>query len=235
MSGEGQFNIAKIPFEIIMKMVNAAGITIFEMLRLLPDGMVLGVGILTFITFSLPYAILLLTMIEIMLVQRLIASTIGGIAPISGGKKASDSICMPGFMYTNNMRISLLETIGTPSMFPSPTLFFLTSLLTYMVGSMQDFDRELKTLNVDTNVRKNVAFGLSILLTLIVFSIRIVYGCETMGSLLVSIPLGFVLGILIIYQNKSLFGREGINLLNLPLIVTTLEKGRPMYVCGSNK
>jgi len=232
MSGVNPSDFGKLPYEILMKTVNAAANSIFEMLRLLPDGMVLGVAILALISFSLPYAILLLTMLEIMLLQRSLASLIGSISPVGGGKKSMESICMPGFMYTNNMRISLLETIGVPSMFPSPTLFFLVSLLTYMVGSMQDFDRELKTLNVDTNIRKNVAFALSILLVVIVFSVRIMYGCETMGSLLLSLPLGLIVGLLIKYQNLSFFGREGINLLNLPLIVTTLEKGRPMYVCG---
>jgi hypothetical protein len=84
------------------------------------------------------------------------------------------------------------------------------------------------------NVRSSIAMALSALLIFILLCFRGMYGCESVGSLLVSIVLGFIMGCLLLYQNKSLFGREGINIMNLPLIVTALEKGRPMYVCATD-
>jgi hypothetical protein len=58
------------------------------------------------------------------------------------------------------------------------------------------------------------------------------YGCESFGSLLVSLILGAVMGMALVFQNQALFGRDSINVLNLPIIQSSLEKGRPMYVCG---
>jgi hypothetical protein len=205
-----------------------------ELLRLLPDGVVLGVAILTLVSFCKSYTILLLSMIELMLLQRVFASVVGSISPTGAGANAQSAVCMPGFMYSNTMRISLLETIGVPSMFPSPTMFFLAAVLTYMNGCVREFERELKTLGTDMNVRSTVAMVLSTLLIFILLCFRSVYGCESIGSLLVSIALGFIMGCILLYQNKSLFGREGINIMNLPLIVTALEKGRPMYVCATD-
>jgi hypothetical protein len=40
------------------------------------------------------------------------------------------------------------------------------------------------------------------------------------------------MGMALVFQNQALFGRDGINVLNLPIIQSSLEKGRPMYVCG---
>ena len=61
---------------------------------------------------------------------------------------------------------------------------------------------------------------------------RYSYGCETFGTLLLSLIFGLVAGILLIYQNKALFGRAGLNILNLPMILTAQESGKPMYVCA---
>ena len=221
-------------FETIQSTVATAGPSMFELLRLLPDGVVLGVALLTLISFCRSYAILLLSMVEVMLIQRSFASVVGSISPAGAGANAQAAVCMPGFMYSNTMRISLLETIGVPSMFPSPTMFFLAAILTYMNACVRDFERELKTLGTDMNVRSSIAMALSALLIFILLCFRGMYGCESVGSLLVSIVLGFIMGCLLLYQNKSLFGREGINIMNLPLIVTALEKGRPMYVCATD-
>jgi hypothetical protein len=205
-----------------------------ELLRLLPDGIVLGVAILTIISFCKSYAILLLSMVELMLIQRSFASVVGSISPAGAGSNAQSAVCMPGFMYANKMRISLLETIGVPSMFPSPTMFFLAAVLTYMNGCVRNFERELKTLGTDMQARSTVAIVLSILLIFMLLCFRAMNGCESIGSLLVSIVLGFIAGCILIYQNKSLFGREGINIMNLPMIISALEKGKPMYVCASD-
>jgi len=43
--------------------------------------------------------------------------------------------------------------------------------------------------------------------------------------------LGTIMGILIVFQNKALFGREGLNILNLPMI-RSIDSGKPMFVCA---
>jgi hypothetical protein len=171
-------------------------------------------------------------MLELMFSQRVFSMIVGAIAPLGAGNNPLQAICQPGFMFPNQMRITLLETIGTPSLFPSPTMFFLSGFVAYMVGAMQQFAREIKSLNGEIETRTNMAIGLSFLFIMALMMFRYNYGCESFGSLLVSLILGSVMGMALVFQNQALFGRDGINVLNLPIIQSSLEKGRPMYVCG---
>ena len=203
-----------------------------ESLRLLPDSMVLGIAILAALSMSKSMGVLLFTMFEIMLSQRVLSMIIGGIAPVGAGTNVLQGVCQPGFMYPNQMRISLIVTVGVPSMFPSPTMFFLSATLSYMITAMQNFGREIKSLSGELKTRTSIAIVLSFLFILSMLMFRYSYGCESFGTLLLSIILGFIMGSLIVYQNITLFGRDGINVLNIPMILSGMERGKPMYVCA---
>jgi len=203
-----------------------------EILRLLPDSFVLGTAILAGLSMSKSYSILLLTMFELMLGQRAFSMIISGIAPIGAGAEVLTDACKSGFSFSNNMRLSILETVGLPSMFPSPTMFFLSGVISYIVFAMQQFGREIKSLSGDIEVRTQVAFALSGLFILATLMFRYSYGCESFGTLFFSIVLGIIAGAAIVYQNIALFGRDSINILNIPMILTALEQGKPMYVCA---
>lgn len=204
-----------------------------EALRLLPDSMVLGVAILAGLSMSKSMAVLLFAMFEIMLSQRALSMIIGGIAPVGAKENILEGVCQSGFLYPNMMRISLIETVGVPSMFPSPSVFFITSTLTYMLMAMQNFGREIKSLSNDLSIRTNIATVLSTLFILFMLMFRYTYGCESFGTLLLSVVLGLIFGALLVYQNIGLFGRDGINILNLPMILSSAERGKPMYVCAA--
>jgi hypothetical protein len=203
-----------------------------EVIRLLPDSLVLGTAILAGISMCKSYGVLLFTMLEIMFGQRIFSMIIGSISPIGATTEAMQGACLSGFSYPNSMRISLLEKIGVPSMFPSPTMFFLSSVMTYMISAMQNFGRELKALSGDIQLRTTIASVMSILFMLIMFIFRYHYGCETFGSLLLSLFLGSIFGFALVQQNITLFGRDGVNVLNIPMIQSSLEQGKPMYVCA---
>ena len=220
-------------YQRMMSAIQAGiGPVILETFRLLPDSIVIGTALLSVISLCKSYGILVLTMVELMLVQRIIANMIGSIRPLGAGPDALHSVCQPGFVFPNLMRMSLLEQIGIPSSFPSPVLFFLTGLISYMVGSVREFSREIKSLGGDIGVRTIVGIVLSSFLIFVTFGFRLTYGCETYGTLFISMILGLMVGIAIIYQNIALFGRDGINILNLPMILTATESGKPMYVCA---
>jgi hypothetical protein len=203
-----------------------------ETLRILPDSMILGVAILAGLSMSKSMGVLLFSMFEFMLIQRVFSMIIGGIAPVGAGQNAMQGICQPGFIFPNQMRISLVETIGVPSMFPSPSMFFLASILSYMLNSMQNFGREIKSLSGELKTRTNIAVVFSFLFVLAMMMFRYSYGCESFGTLLLSLILGFIVGSLVVHQNIALFGRDGVNVLNIPMILSGLEKGKPMYVCA---
>jgi hypothetical protein len=203
-----------------------------ESLRLLPDSMVLGVAILAGLSMSKSMGVLLFTMFEIMLSQRVLSMIIGGISPVGAGANVLQGLCQPGFIFPNQMRISLIETVGIPSMFPSPTMFFLSATLSYMITAMQNFGREIKSLSGELKTRTNIAVVLSFLFVLSMLMFRYSYGCESFGTLLLSVILGFIIGSLIVHQNIALFGRDGVDVLNIPMILSGLERGKPMYVCA---
>ena len=205
---------------------------ILEAFRLLPDSIVLGTGLLSIVSLCKSYGVLLLTMFELMIAQRIIANMVGSIRSIGAGPNILNNICQPGFVFPNTMRLSILEQIGIPSSFPSPVLFFLTGVVSYMISSVREFSREMKSLGGDLQVRTVVGVILSSFLVFIIFGLRLTYGCESFGTLLLSIIFGIMFGIAIMYQNKVLFGRDGLNILNIPMILTAAESGKPMYVCA---
>jgi hypothetical protein len=208
---------------------------IAEFIRLLPDGFVLGTIILSLLSMCKSYGVLLFTMFEIMIIQRLFSTVTGGISPIVSGQNANALVCQPGFIFPNNMRISLLENIGLKSHFPSPPMFFISAVLTYIISSIQDFKEEITTLGGNLSTRTTTAMVLSSLFLFVVLAFRHSSGCDSLGILLISTILGIAIGGLIMFQNKILFGRDGINLLNMPIIVSAVETGKPMFVCASSQ
>ena len=211
---------------------STVGPVTLEVVRLLPDSLVLGTAILAAISMCTSYGVLLMTMFEIMLSQRIFANILGAINPIGANPATLQGSCLPGFSFPNSMRVSLLEKVGIPSMFPSPVMFFLASTISYMISAMQNFNKELKALSGDIKLRTNIAVVMSGLFLLAMFMFRYSYGCETFGALLLSMILGTVFGMLLVQQNIALFGRAGVNVLNIPMIQTAYEQGTSMYVCA---
>jgi len=209
------------------------GPIIAESLRLLPDSLVLGTSMLAMLSLSQGYGVLVMTMVELMLFQRVAANIFAGVQSLGAGSHALEGVCQPGFVFPNSMRISLLEHIGIPPAFPSPVMFFLSGVVTYIISAVREFGTEITTLGGDLQTRTIAALVLSSFLLIAMFAFRITYGCETFGPLFVSVILGGIAGVALMNQNKILFGRVGINILNLPLILTPSESGKSsMYVCG---
>ena len=73
---------------------------------------------------------------------------------------------------------------------------------------------------------------MGLLLMFAMLAFRYSYGCESFGTLLVSLFAGGFMGLAVLQQNKLLFGRDSINILNLPMIQTMEERGKPMFVCA---
>ena len=220
-------------YEFIIKTLTGTVIpTVVEFLRLLPDGLVFGIGLLSLLSFCKSYGVLLFSMFELMFVQRLFATFIGSIAPTGAGPNATAAVCQNGFAFPNMMRISMIDSVGKPSAFPSSSMFFLVSIVTYIISSIQQFKKEIATLGGDVNMRTTIASSLSVLFILFMFIYRINYGCDSFGNVILTMIFGVITGVVLVYQNMALFGRDGVNVLNLPLIITAAETGKPMYVCA---
>jgi hypothetical protein len=219
-------------YESITKLISIAIPIAIEFLRLLPDGLVFGVALLSLLSFCTSYGVLLFSMVELMLLQRLFATFISSIASTGAGDNAAAAVCQNGFAFPNMMRISMIDSVGKPSTFPSSSMFFLVGVITYIISSIQQFKQEITTLGGDITVRTGVASILSSLFVIFMFLYRIIYGCDSVGNILLTMIFGVIAGVALVYQNVALFGRSGVNVLNLPLILSAAESGKPMYVCA---
>lgn len=218
--------------ERIDKVIGVVIPIVVEFLRLLPDGLVFGVALLSLLSFCTSYGVLLFSMIELMIIQRLFASFIGSIAATGAGQNASAAVCQNGFAFPNMLRISMIDSVGKPGAFPSSSMFFLVGVITYIISSIQQFKKEITTLGGDVNMRTTIATSLSVFFILFMFIYRINYGCDSFGNIVLTMIFGLITGVALVYQNMALFGRDGVNVLNLPLIITAAEAGKPMYVCA---
>ena len=221
--------------EWIDKLLTGAKPTTVEFLRLLPDGFVFGVAFMSLISMCKSYGVLLFSMFELMLIQRFFSTFIGSVAPTGAGPNASAAVCQNGFAFPNSLRISMIDTIGKPNSFPSSSTFFLTGVVAYIIGSIQEFKKEITTLGGDINMRTTIASALSAIFIFAMFIYRVVYGCDSFGNVILTMILGIVAGIALVHQNMALFGRDGVNMLNLPLILSSAELGKPVYVCAPAK
>jgi hypothetical protein len=111
-------------------------------------------------------------------------------------------------------------------------MFFLAAILSYLLNAIQNFGREIKSLSGDLKQRTGIATAFSFLFILAMLMFRYSYKCESFGTLLLSVILGAIVGALIVYQNIAIFGRDSVNVLNIPMIQSSLESGKPMYVCA---
>ena len=218
--------------EFIDKVIAVLIPIVVEFLRLLPDGLVFGVALLSLLSFCTSYGVLLFSMFELMILQRLFAGFMGSIAPTGAGQNATAAVCQNGFAFPNMLRISMVDSIGKPSAFPSSSMFFLVGIVTYVISSIQHFKQEITTLGGDVNMRTTIATSLSVLFILFMFIYRINYGCDSFGNVLLTMILGLVAGVALVIQNLALFGRSGVNILNLPLLISAAEAGKPMFVCA---
>lgn len=195
----------------------------------LPDSLIIGTGFLALLLQNFPVFILLLTTLEVLLIRLGIGSAI--------------AYSQPNLAYGNEqcrtgIRTPILETLvaklssSADVIFPSGSLFIVGSILSYVsLTTYYNYD-VLKELGSQWEARAFIGPILSILGIVLYGIYRAIHGCESIGLITVTIFLSLLVGALLVYQNSTLFGPEGVNLLGLPYLDSRLEKGSPLYVCS---
>lgn len=203
-----------------------------EIMRSLPESTFLGVGIMSLITQSYPTAILFLAMIELGIIQNLIAKVSGF---LSGEVRGEIPLaCLSGLPNQNSL--GLLKLLMNQSAFPSASMFFIAGILTYSMISVSNFKPELKTLGQkepEWNTRLPIALIFGILFILLFAAYRLYNECEGVVGLLGSIVFGMIFGSILSILHLYLFGRDSINLLGLPLLADRAADGSPLYACAT--
>lgn len=198
-----------------------------ELFRSMPDSLFLGTALFSGITQNFPLGILVLAMLEISILQRLFGGFLGSIA--SNETDAPDAKCLSGI--PSPYQLSLVSHILTLSAFPSGPVFFISAVLSYIIGSTVNFRTELKELaekEPEWNARIPLAVTFSVLFLVCFILWRYANGCESVLTLLGSALFGLPIGGLVYLIHVYLFGRNAVNFLGVPL----LADSKITTVCG---
>lgn len=210
--------------------------TFFFNLNYLPDTILGGIILFALLLQSAPLFVLgvLLLMVEFIH---------GGISSyftetMSGTIEASRDVLrcsghFPGISFER--LVSMGQQIGSLSSisngFPSYYMMFMGTLFGYILGMGYTYDKEIEGM---PQKRMAVYSGLYIMAVLgIMFVIiRNTSECDTLISIIAGSILGLVFGFFLELLIAFLSDRKLTNLMNIPLIRSRAEDGKPIYVCA---
>jgi hypothetical protein len=191
-----------------------------EFVRSAPDSLFLGSILLSIFTQSFPLIVLSLAMGEIGILHRALAFIFDSVS--DNLKTQGPEICRIGI--PSPYQFSLVGNLVKEYAFPNGTLFFLSAVIVYISSSITQFTDEFNELSKISgqesywNSRTILSSIFSVLLLIIFLLYNVLYGCVNVIPALGSIAIGSLVGMGILFLNKSLFGKQGINFLGIPIL-----------------
>ena len=214
---------------------NGAVPVVQEMMRIFPDGLVITSGLYAMFTLSFPFAVFFLSMVESTLLFHGIryATSYLNISPVTASSKSYAHICRTGFTEpsTNLMSLSMFASDTIKNPFPSSSIFMLSTASAYIFSTLNSQSKELQALGPGYSSRYYLSAMLLTALLFLFVSFRIAYGCETFGTVMMTIPIGLFIGMILVQQNIRLFGASSVNLIGIPLLHNRTATGKTIYVC----
>ncbi len=208
-------------------------ISIFsELIRLLPDSIVLGSGFMALATLSYSHGIFFLALLESLFAYqgiRYLNNTLD-ILRIYPTELSLSKLCRTGFTTQTSVSLSLFTSSIRPT-FPSAPIFIMAVASTYVIFSMNTLSKELETMGKDYVSRYYLARILLPILLLVVAAYRLFFSCDSLGSIVVSAILGSLIGFMLVQQNEALFGPASLNLIGIPLLRQRTATGERLYIC----
>ena len=204
-----------------------------EIIRILPDALIWGMGFLALVTASTPFGIFFLTLLEAVAIYYGIRSfnTWLGIIPDRVSTNASLLACRSGF---SSVTIHTLSLFGLDKQlaFPSAGIYIVSVAVSYILSMMITFKKELETLGTAFASRLYLsAIGLSSILFLLM-AYRAFNSCDSFIIIIATLLTGLAVGAVLLQQNKLVTGKSGINMLGIPLLYNSTASGNPLYVCN---
>jgi hypothetical protein len=203
-----------------------------ETLRTFPDGLVIGVGFFSIITLSFSYGVFFVSLLESLFVFH-------GLRSLNAYLNISDAIptkasllqeCRTGFSKFNMDSLSIFGE-GLRSAFPSASLYITSAAASYMIVGMMHLSEELEVLGSEYTSRFYIA---SVFLPFIILCIsfyRLRYSCDALETIVASALVGSIVGMLLVEQNRRIFGDSSLNLIGIPLLNKRTATGDKLYVC----
>lgn len=203
-----------------------------EQMRLLPDSVLIGSGILALVTQSFATTVFFISLLETAAVGTALRTLFSymnysGLLPGT----PDPSVCTPNILRPSLETIASFGKGSVSSTFPSFPIFFLSTAASYVIGTMYSEAPELQALGASYAARFYIGIFSSLFLLFVVMTYRLSMGCEGLGVLILTLFAGLLLGPLLVYQNSMLLGRDATNLLGIPLLTQKTKDGKPIYVC----
>ena len=191
-----------------------------ETIRILPDSLLFGSGLLSILTFSPAHFVFFLSIIEFAFIQSIIASTLLSSSPSTFEMKNSPLSCSTGYKPGSLYQLSIMR-IMKESYVPNPLIFMLSAASFYFYAMYLNFNTDYSSLGQEMISRVGLSIILSGLLILAIIIWRsFVDKCESSFALLISCIIGLV-GMGVFYQNLNLFGPDLVNMNSIPLLQVT--------------
>jgi hypothetical protein len=211
-----------------------------EMMRIFPDGVVITSGIYALLTLSFPFAVFFGALVEATLIFHLIrsGSSYLNLFPSTITSSAYKHICRTGFsdpvntsLTSLSMFTSMLDSSSLLHQFPSSPIYMFSVASAYLFSTLNVQSNDLEALGPTFAHRYYYSLMFLSILLFVLVTFRLAYSCETMPTVLLSIPVGLAVGMLLVMQNERLFGKSSLNLIGIPQLSSVTKDGQKLYLC----
>jgi len=212
---------------------------IFEMIRIFPDALFWGVGVIAAVTLSFSFAVFFGSLVEGVGLYYAIKmfNNYLGIVDAANGSGSSQRACRNGFTGTTFQSVSIFGDSGKIP-FPSSHTFMLSFIASYVLSVIVAFKDDLEIVGTsygETYKTKLYISSMSFAVLLFVgMTYRLFNSCDSFTVILFSFIFGTIGGMMVLQQNLAIFGLEGINLLGIPILRKRTATGNELMVCSSS-
>ena len=201
--------------------------SVAEIHRLIPDSLLFGSLFMYFLTHNFSFGVFAVFVFETTLSHRLIHWLIAqsvGVDPRSVPVK-----CRAGYISDQFDA----KRIFSHDPYPSYGVFSITAIATYLGLATKEFSETREAMGPQWQSRSIVAYVFITLLVLAFVLVRLFLSeCpDTFGEICLAAFAAILVGFAFYSFNKSVFGKEAMNFLGLPFMVSKGDKNDPIYVC----
>lgn len=204
-----------------------------ELMRIFPDSIIVGSGVFALFLQSFPYFVFFASMLEAKLLFSILAFTFSylNIAPGIALPKSYSRECRSGFTdVATPLALSMFKP-NQQNEFPSEQIYMLSTAGSYIFSSLNALGEELQMLGPQFSSRYYASVILLVFLMFGFAVFRISCSCETFGTVMMTIPIGLIVGYALVQQNTRLISRNSVNMIGVPLLASKAANGQPIYVC----
>jgi hypothetical protein len=195
-----------------------------EALYMFPDSILYGSFLMGLTTLSSVHTIFF---ISILLGLVVLFGLQNGMALLYGSN-ISDLKCKPQlFKYTFEQLF-----IRPSASNPSYGVYLISFACAYLATSLYMLKDELEVLDISKMKQYYISISSLFAVALLYLMFRLVSECDSLGSSITGFIFGGIIGVLMVNMNVTLFGKESVNFLGIPLLRNKSSDGSPIYICS---